>query len=286
MRVLPVHGDCGGFFASVFAKHCDASEVPSDGCQQGRESDRVSSEFQSLRQWDSNMADGIADLFGLAQVRASGSRRPGSPHPKPDSSGEMQAESQDKFPMHRLVVSVAQGKASPVEVRLLSSESFALLCSSQSSISTQLLRVISAGLPIFHLTMEGTCSWWPPSRPWRLCQEGASVVGRYASKRVIRMDDGDFLKLMIAGRMAVGQLLEIHAACRLKGLETCATGCQDASLRQDSLEDGAVVIGRATCGRLAGAMFISGVLTRCELTLLASKDLLLRYCEIIRHSKH
>lgn len=95
--------------------------------------------------------------------------------------------------------------------------------------------LMGCGLPVF-ARMPSTVRDWPEQRPWRICQQAASLVAACATRRKLRMAPPLFASLL--KQRVMRDLLRHSTSGMLIGLDTC--------LGEDkSVEAGAVVV---SCG--------------------------------------
>ena len=113
-----------------------------------------------------------------------------------------------------------------------------LVAPRMSDLSSGSMQVVAAGQPIFARMPPGI-AWWPKERPWRICQESASLFARgvKSQKRVLKMDiPGGY-----AEKEAVEYLLSRQTS--MDGLIDCAERGELLGLDELIADgDGAVVL--------------------------------------------
>jgi hypothetical protein len=139
--------------------------------------------------------------------------------------------------------------------------------------------------------MPAGCSW-PAERPWRVCQQAAAMLGRRATRRVLRLRPRRYAQLL--AHMALSDVASLARDGELIGLHGC-TGAGGA------VEVGAAVVGIAPPAGpcevelqrlVVSGLFVAAVLDCADpadgdsvgLRLVAAADVASRYSEIVhRH---
>ncbi len=105
-------------------------------------------------------------------------------------------------------------------------------------------RVLGVGVPIFcSMSGRGARDWWPPSAPWRVCQEGAASLAAAATRRVLRATSAAAAaELLRARRTPLHRLRALAETGDLEGSD---------GLMADGAAPGAVVLVLAHSARQA-----------------------------------
>ena len=157
--------------------------------------------------------------------------------------------------------------------------------------------LVGAGAPLL-VAMPTSLAWWPIGAPWRVCQEGAALLARGATRRVLRVTTAAAAAELLAGRrVGATRLAELRAQGMLLGLETCEAEAREVGARGTRLP-GALVLGALVPGAVVpGAVVLvlpalPGTQRQCQplvvaalldgegLALLASDDLLSRFAQL------
>ena len=94
------------------------------------------------------------------------------------------------------------------------------------------LEVLGAGTPLLCLMPVRGSSWWPSEAPWRVCHEGASLLARAATRRVLRVTGTSAAACLLRPEFRVThakQLMAWEAAGELEGLSTCLGCCSSGT---------------------------------------------------------
>ena len=71
--------------------------------------------------------------------------------------------------------------------------------------------LVGAGAPLL-VAMPASLTWWPTGAPWRVCQEGAALLARGATRRVLRATTAAAAaELLASRRVGASRLAELRA---------------------------------------------------------------------------
>mmetsp|Transcript_20203 Transcript_20203/g.51394 ORF Transcript_20203/g.51394 Transcript_20203/m.51394 type:complete len:1018 (-) Transcript_20203:123-3176(-) len=171
--------------------------------------------------------------------------------------------------------------------------------------------VLGGGIPAFAKMPPG-CQW-PAERPWRICQQAASLLGEHARKRVLGLPAAQYLQLLSEqrigcnseevtgwsgclgpdgnpemGALVVGLLFDKEGAPGK--LKTSGILLESSMTKRTSSLFVAAVLVRSRNSKSADGGYLSGLADSeletggCELELVASADVARRYEEIARRS--
>ena len=162
--------------------------------------------------------------------------------------------------------------------------------SSGESASGPEVALIGAGLPLF-ACMPATCTWWPRGAPWRVCQEGASLLAaQQPRRRLIRVLTADAAHELLRARcVPYERLLALSSMGALCGLDTCrseSTGIEAGAtilmLPTDALPAARVRLQPLAVAALLAPLSVASP-QAISLLLLAEDDVLERYMRLLPH---
>lgn len=142
--------------------------------------------------------------------------------------------------------------------------------------------LVGAGAPLL-VAMPTSLAWWPIAAPWRVCQEGAALLARGATRRVLRVTTAAAAAELLAGRrVGASRLAELRAEGRLLGLETCEAEARAVGARGAVVPGAVVLVLPALPGaqRQCQPLVVAALLDGEGLALLASDDLLSRFAQL------
>lgn len=253
MRVLPSSGGmsgCGGFFVAVIERRCRGSTMQdASGAEGGKGQNGRSSQAQGASQVFGNDADSAhgLDLEG----RRLWNRAPAALCTELERFFGLGRELNEGVEgarnsiTARLVTSALSKRGQPLLLSLVPSAALDLVQPNSSlsvaaslgtgangsgssrracqshNLSSGALTALGCGVPLF-AWMPPSMRWWPTSAPWRICNEGASVLACGATRRILRVRNASAAHRILAARsIPVGQLVEMARRGELCGLLTC-----------------------------------------------------------------
>ena len=285
IRMLPTHGDAaGGFFVAVLQRRDETSAPPprptkSEGKAAAPSTPQSAAFNPCVAPISSAMVMELVRFFGitpedslnlyaLVELSSTGGSGGGSGGKEEAGGGNDEEKDVNEGPSSSSSGAAAAAGGSPL---------LSLVAPRMSDLSSGSMQVVAAGQPIFARMPPGI-AWWPKERPWRICQESASLFARgvKSQKRVLKMDiPGGY-----AEKEAVEYLLSRQTS--MDGLIDCAERGELIGLDELIADgDGAVVLKLpAVLG--AKALAIAGLFSEeLGLLLLASDELLERYASLI-----